>query len=1061
MGFLDKIGDFVFGDTPAKRAGFKQGWADETYKRLQREDIAAAKLAAKKRENEAKLALKTKEYKERLKIAKIGKSGTIESAEIQADSREKVAQAKIIADHLLTQAESIRKSGIEFAKGIPLGTYSGNIDDHVNSEGEPRTFIAKSIVPYSRYIIKKDGNRVENPLYTKSMEGLKKLIAASKRNKLEINKWKNYSQAIQRFETARLDENKPYTGSFMQWMKDVEGQKSPLIQAYEKYEEEAKNKNIAKRDRMTFEQFWLSKSSASQTASQKRLNVDALKEYHKGNNKNIWMIVDGKYIKNDDGKKKINPILKKLIIDVHGTGATNRVRQYANAFHSQVKSNNHKVLKESQSVAYDMLPIIGELFENDVNQEKLFYGDNKFLGVEKFNHNQASSILLNIHKKIKNISEDKGGLEPSKNIIEFFTEKNSESKFTLQERKRFGKYYVDLVERIMQPTKTTLDSGIVQNVFYNLVEQMPNVHKVVQSLSPVIADKFSNYNSAVKSLAKVEVPSIQGDVVKTAFYTKIKNIAASRKLLKSVAHMQEFAEKNPFIEKKIKKVIKGESLSQKEYAEIAEFLEHENDPNWGGFEPLKDEFRNNPFMFIAYIEAAGFGNKEAKSDKQAISIENVRTLSKPVKKQENATYWQKVAKQRTAHVDIINVVKDMLVTANILNEGRPLSSGDTLFNAVNKIGGESALGTGSGLVKNIMNAFDALGSGFTTFASEFKSFDFQFNKLADSIEEKSKGKDGISRVNSEKFQSMVHNNLQNIREKYEKDVERDGDEKAARHRLGLRSILLFKKVALTYKLAGLVQGDQSGGRTISNQDYDQVFDALWSSGEVGNVANLTDLENDMELRIQKGDAINLLIELNGDTLGGSVDGAINTIFRNKREQFYKTSQGDNRESNLYNKMSVGNLTQQAGFLITGRINRGLKYEHTNSNDKLSGLVELIQLQMKDKNTASKDDIEKYIHSTEIILRNKAGRTFKYKTDREEKDQTSLTLVNLFESAAKIYGSKGPVNLDEKFLNREYLMEALEKIDFSNSSNAPTIREVSDKFIKNYFKNIISKIYPQK
>ena len=48
MGFLDKIGDFVLGDTPAKRAGFKQGWADETYKRLQREDIAAAKLAAKK-----------------------------------------------------------------------------------------------------------------------------------------------------------------------------------------------------------------------------------------------------------------------------------------------------------------------------------------------------------------------------------------------------------------------------------------------------------------------------------------------------------------------------------------------------------------------------------------------------------------------------------------------------------------------------------------------------------------------------------------------------------------------------------------------------------------------------------------------------------------------------------------------------------------------------------------------------------------------------------------------------------------------------------------------------
>ena len=56
MGFLD-----ILGDTPAKRAGFKQGWFGEAHKRRQREDIAAAKSAAKERENKAKLALQTQE----------------------------------------------------------------------------------------------------------------------------------------------------------------------------------------------------------------------------------------------------------------------------------------------------------------------------------------------------------------------------------------------------------------------------------------------------------------------------------------------------------------------------------------------------------------------------------------------------------------------------------------------------------------------------------------------------------------------------------------------------------------------------------------------------------------------------------------------------------------------------------------------------------------------------------------------------------------------------------------------------------------------------------------
>mgnify|MGYP003110087899 CR=1 FL=1 len=42
-----------------------------------------------------------------------------------------------------------------------------------------------------------------------------------------------------------------------------------------------------------------------------------------------------------------------------------------------------------------------------------------------------------------------------------------------------------------------------------------------------------------------------------------------------------------------------------------------------------------------------------------------------------------------------------------------------------------------------------------------------------------------------------------------------------------RTAMMWEKAALTYKLAGYVQGEQTGGRTISNQDFDNIYKALW------------------------------------------------------------------------------------------------------------------------------------------------------------------------------------------------------------------------------------------
>ena len=44
-----------------------------------------------------------------------------------------------------------------------------------------------------------------------------------------------------------------------------------------------------------------------------------------------------------------------------------------------------------------------------------------------------------------------------------------------------------------------------------------------------------------------------------------------------------------------------------------------------------------------------------------------------------------------------------------------------------------------------------------------------------------------------------------------------------------RAIIQFRKLALTYRMSGLVQGEGTGGRTISNQDFEVMYNALWGT----------------------------------------------------------------------------------------------------------------------------------------------------------------------------------------------------------------------------------------
>ena len=110
-----------------------------------------------------------------------------------------------------------------------------------------------------------------------------------------------------------------------------------------------------------------------------------------------------------------------------------------------------------------------------------------------------------------------------------------------------------------------------------------------------------------------------------------------------------------------------------------------------------------------------------------------------------------------------------------------------------------------------------------------------------------------------------------FKKSFEKSTTEQG--KRAAHALYLkRATMLWEKTALTYKLAGYVQGDQTGGRTISNQDFENVYKALWGGGfntEAGtrNAIKYLTFKNNEALR--RGVAEDLLLEAKGQLFGST------------------------------------------------------------------------------------------------------------------------------------------------------------------------------------------------
>lgn len=103
-----------------------------------------------------------------------------------------------------------------------------------------------------------------------------------------------------------------------------------------------------------------------------------------------------------------------------------------------------------------------------------------------------------------------------------------------------------------------------------------------------------------------------------------------------------------------------------------------------------------------------------------------------------------------------------------------------------------------------------------------------------------------------------------------------------------RAIVEFKKLALTYKLSGYVQGDGTGGRTISNQDFEVMLRALWGGPQGAPTVRLQELLTRIKFRRAKTDMV---------------------VFT-RRQGTYNATLGSNSMTSAMQKVIEGNFVDQ-------------------------------------------------------------------------------------------------------------------------------------------------------
>ena len=175
-------------------------------------------------------------------------------------------------------------------------------------------------------------------------------------------------------------------------------------------------------------------------------------------------------------------------------------------------------------------------------------------------------------------------------------------------------------------------------------------------------------------------------------------------------------------------------------------------------------------------------------------------------------------------------------------------------------------------------------------------------------------------------------------QKLSKIQTRTKEEDIALQKYQLQKLLIFKKMALTYKLSGMLQGSEGGGRTISNQDFDVAMRALWGNQD-GLVFKLENVINSSENTLANAQVI-----LDTAHLGHNVVNQVSDVIQNYAS--YRSDKLANAQMGEINKHNLIGMEKQ-----TGKYRIFARYRATDKTSKniLSGYEDNLYNQLKTDN----------------------------------------------------------------------------------------------------------------
>ena len=198
--------------------------------------------------------------------------------------------------------------------------------------------------------------------------------------------------------------------------------------------------------------------------------------------------------------------------------------------------------------------------------------------------------------------------------------------------------------------------------------------------------------------------------------------------------------------------------------------------------------------------------------------------------------------------------------------------------------------------------------------------------------------DNMGRVTG--IQDQLEKGFSQIEKDYVKAMESGTleQQKQAKRLYLRRTAMMWEKAALTYKLAGYVQGEQTGGRTISNQDFDNIYKALWGgnfSSEESAINAVRYLNFTTKEIRDRGVAELFLLETMGK--GFSLDLAANNyaekLYQQRLDRFFK----NNPQVEKFVKNNSVELERSDNTVHATRMSKIAEIAQSES-DKLGGAI---------------------------------------------------------------------------------------------------------------------------